>query len=148
VNPNENTLNGSLNGHADDEPQPRSLIHLPRKDDLPPPEAKDIYAQAAALIRDNYDACYDLAASVGGDIVPPMHGSPKWSRIRLVLLLRDKCEQNGYSDLAVLNDAQFERAIVFGFRRTTKVSLPRLQKQGQRLMIERRRALTQQQAAE
>lgn len=149
MNPNENTLNGSLNGVAADEPAQRPLISVPRnKDELPPPAAKDIYAQAAALVRDNYDDCYDLTASVAGEIVPPMHGSPRWSRIRLLLKLREKCEMNGYSDLAALNDALFERAIVFGFKRTVKVSLPQLQKQGQRLMIERRRALTHQRAAE
>ena len=124
------------------------LIQVPTTaEELLPPNQRSAIDEAASALRAHYSQLAHLYLSAAG-LTATVNGSPRWDEAEIVFTVKSFAEKNGYHILAALNTAELAWVLMWGYRRITGHSLRAIQRQGHRLLIEQRRALTHQQAAE
>jgi hypothetical protein len=131
-----------------EEPSVPELIRVPATvEEMVPPRPTDIITEMASFLRAHWPDIVGYFQAISGEI-PSKNGKPWLDESECVFKIQALARDNGYSLLSGANAYAIWKAMRRAYKRNTGIPVWQLEAQCRRLLLERRRDLEDQVAAE
>jgi hypothetical protein len=112
--------------------------HVPTTSaELKPPKASSLITEAASFQRAHWEELKPFWQAISGE-VDSIHGSVQFDEAACAFKAKEIAATNGYAYLGSIPTAAFWRAMRFGFKRNTGMTVGRLEKQYKQIQLEHR----------